>query len=148
MTRPAEPFHISIHARPTGVLVERSVQVDGVVTRILDLPPRKLNTYLPVSFETAETRLARLPRLFIEPDGSFVWVSGRGEFPAWQLDGMMYDRDGRLLYVELKGNGPATPFRDLLTAIGNPDTSLVVQLVRHAVVMDADEFCRTRLLTS
>ena len=146
MTVSAEPFHISIHARPDGLFIERTAQVDGIATKILDVPPQHLTAALPVSFEEAESRLAALPRLFIEPDGSFVWVSNDGESPAWQLDGMMYDREGHLLYVELKGNCSTTSFRNLLAAIGDPGTLFVVQLVRHGLVMDADEFCRTRLI--
>lgn len=147
MTVSAESFHISIHARPNGVFSERTVQIDGIETKVLDIPPQQLNTPLPVSFEEAESRLARLPRLFMEPDGSFVWVSGDGESPAWQLDGMMYDRDGHVLYVELKGRCAAKSFRNLLASIGNPETFFVVQLVRHALVMDAAEFSRTQLVS-
>jgi hypothetical protein len=145
MSGSGESFHIGIHARPNGVFVERSVQVDGIEIKTLDIPPQQLNTPLPVSFETAESRLAKLPRLFIEPDGSFVWVSGHDESSSWQVDGMMYDRDEHLMYVELKGSCPAASFRSLLAAVGEPETRFLVQLIRHAVLMDAEEYCRTRL---
>jgi hypothetical protein len=145
MTVSAKPFHVNIHARPDGVFIEQSVLVDGIETKTLAIRPQQLTVALPVSFEEAESRLAALPRLFIEPDGSFVWVSGEGESPDWQLDGMMYDRNGHLLYVEMKGNCAATCFRSLLAAIGDPGTLFVVQLVHHGLIMDAAEFCRTRL---
>lgn len=141
-----ESFHITVHARPPGAWSERSTLLDGTETRILDIPSPKLDAFFPVSFEAAASRLGGLPRLFIEPDGSFVWVSVRGETPSWQLDGMLYDRAGRLLYVELKGNCPTTPFLELLAAFGNAHTPFVVQLIRHAIVLDSQEFCRTRLI--
>ena len=41
--------------------------------------------------------------MFAEPDGSFVWVIPTAEY-RYQLDGMIYDRDGAIEYIELKGN--------------------------------------------
>jgi hypothetical protein len=67
-----------------------------------------------VSFEQASSALDTLDRLFLEPDGSFVWT---GETVAdspeaapprrWQLDGEVYDRDGRLAYVPSARHRPA-----------------------------------------
>jgi len=95
----------------------------------------------PVTFEQAESSLAALPRMFIEPDGSFVWVADRGE-RAWQIDGQLYDRNGRLLYVEVKGNCPADALDRLLRAFGWPDVPLVFQLIREAVYLDEAGFRR------
>ena len=95
----------------------------------------------PVTFEQAEAALAALPRLFIEPDGSFVWVADDAQ-RLWQVDGNLYDRNGRLLYVEVKGSCPAAAFDRLLRAVGWPDVPLAFQLVREAVYLDEAGFRR------
>ncbi len=46
-----------------------------------------------------QAQLADLPRMFIEPDGSFVWV-GQDEAENWQLDGVIYDRHDRVIHVQ------------------------------------------------
>jgi hypothetical protein len=78
--------------------------------------------------------------MFIEPDGSFVWVSDRDSQTPWQVDGVLYDRNGRLLYVELKGNCPSLAFYEFVATCGTSAAGCVVQLVRHAVIVDAAEF--------
>jgi hypothetical protein len=100
-----------------------------------------LQVPLPVSFEQASSDLAALPRMFVEPDGSLVWVSGDGE-PPWQVDGVMYDRAGRLLYVELKGRCPREEFDCLLRAFGWPETPLIFQLPQKAVYLAEADFRR------
>ncbi len=83
--------------------------------------------------------------MYIEPDGSFVWVSSRGE-ATWQVDGNLYDHLNRLRLVDLKGSCPAERFDQLLAALGWPRTQLVFQLVRAAVFLDELEFRRWALL--
>ena len=94
---------------------------------------------MSVSFEQAAERLAQFPRMFIEPDGSFVWVSSDKNDP-WQVDGTLYDREDKLLFVELKGCCPRQQFDQLLTAFGWPDAELVFQLTWQAVVVAENEF--------
>ncbi len=91
------------------------------------------------SFEEVAEQLNRWPRMFIEPDGSFVWVAPQGEAP-WQVDGVLYDRAGRLLYVELKGNCPEAEFDRFLAACGWPQAAVMFQLLRAAVFVDEQEF--------
>jgi hypothetical protein len=79
--------------------------------------------------------------MFFEPDGSFVWTSPSNE-PAWQVDGNLFDRNGRVLFVDLKGSCPGDQFDRLLSALGWPATPLVFQLVREAVFLDEAEFRR------
>ena len=138
----ATGFHITLHARPPGDWPVNIGVVDGVAASTLEIPPSALCHPLPRSFEEAFVSLERLPRFFIEPDGSFVWVGDREDQSTWQLDGMLYDRHGRLLYLELKGDCPFGAFGDFLTSCGGEPSLFVVQLVRHAVVMEATEFAR------
>ena len=57
------------------------------------------------TWEEAAAALDRLPRMIFELDGSFV-VSGGVSPTRWQVDGHLFDFDGRLHRVELHGNCP------------------------------------------
>jgi len=96
---------------------------------------------LPVTFDRATAALQQLERLFIEPDGSFVWTSPQGP-PKWQIDGNLFDRDGRLLFVDLKGSCPSDELDNLLNCFGAPVSDLMFQLLREAVFLDEAEFRR------
>lgn len=131
-----------IQARPAEALTGECVELRGVAYRPLVIRPAMLAAAVfPVTFEQAEAALAALPRLFIEPDGSFVWVADDAQ-RSWQIDGNLYDRNGRLVYVEAKGRCPAEAFDQLLRAVGWPDIPLVFQLIREAVYLDEATFRR------
>lgn len=134
-------FHISIHARRADLTEGQEVELDRGVFRALAVPQAALATPFQISFEEAGAALAKLDRMFFEPDGSFVWTSPRGQ-AAWQVDGNLFDRNGRLLFVDLKGSCPSEQFDRLLEALGWPATPLMFQLVREAVFLDEPEFRR------
>ncbi len=89
------------------------------------------------SFEQVAEELQKLPRMFLEPDGSFVWV---GQENRWQIDGNLFDRDGKLVYVELKGKAGSEALRQIAECLGWPRQALVVQLVREARFVAMNEF--------
>ena len=91
------------------------------------------------SFEDVVYHLSRLPRLFCEPDGSFVW-RGSDADGDWQLDGQLFDRDERLLYVELKGTATPRALDAMLTSLGWPEIAIEFQLAREGVVLNETEF--------
>lgn len=102
-----------------------------------------------VSFEAAAAALEAIDRMFFEPDGAFVWTGsaagdaangGDATAAAWQLDGVLYDRGGRVEYVEVKGNAPPDVLEALWTALGWPATPLTFQLMREGVVLDEPAF--------
>ena len=132
-------FHITLHARPVEARPDGTLEIAGRAVSTLEVPQAALATCFRVSFEEASAALVQLPRMFIEPDGSFVWVSSSADV-AWQVDGMLYDRDERLLFVDLKGTCPAEAFDQLLTAFGWPETEVMVQLMREAVFVDEPTF--------
>jgi hypothetical protein len=134
-------FQITIHARPAEAQEGAVVELNGKKYRVLDVPPAALGTPFEKSFEAASEALLVLERMFLEPDGSFVWVSTAKERP-WQLDGVLYDRAERLLYVDLKGACTLDDFDRLLEALGWPETPVMFQLVREAVFLDEAEFRR------
>jgi hypothetical protein len=105
----------------------------------LALPRDVVAEPMAVGFDTALDRLDALPRMFVEPDGAFVWASPR-EGRRWQVDGNAFERTGRVLLVDLKGSCPASAFDSLLACFGWPEQALAVQLVRAGVFVDLDTF--------
>jgi hypothetical protein len=93
----------------------------------------------PCSFEEAVAALEALPRMFVELDGSFVWRSPDEE-QRWQLDGCLYDREGRLQYVELKGACSRARFAEFLGCLNADRSALNVQFVREAETIPLAEF--------
>jgi len=134
-------FHISIHARSQEVVEAQTIQLDRGAFQALAVPQAALAAPFQISFEEAALALGKLERLFIEPDGSFVWTSPGGGL-TWQVDGNLFDRNGRLLFVDLKGSCPSDQFDRLLGALGWPATPVMFQLVREAVFLDETEFRR------
>jgi hypothetical protein len=95
---------------------------------------------LPVTFDEAMAGLQSVPRLFIEPDGSFVWTGTAANGLAWQVDGNLIDRGDALAYVELKGCCPEAQFDRLLATFGWPATALAFQLPQRGVMLSETEF--------
>jgi hypothetical protein len=138
-------FQVSIHALPDDCMRGQPVELPGGRFTPLALAPERLGSItLPRTFEEVAADLARLERLFIEPDGSFVWVSSRQDAP-WQVDGMIYDHQDRVRFVDLKGVCPADQFDRLLTVLGWPQTRLMFQLTHQAILLDESEFRRYAL---
>lgn len=133
-------FHIALHALPPAELLRRPVVLGGETYQALVAPPGGMATPWDATFEQACEGLSRLGRMFVEPDGSFVWTAAAE--PRWQVDGVLYDRDGRLLYVEINGRCPAERFDELLAALGRPAAGFAFQLLREAVYLDEGEFGR------
>ena len=134
-------FQVTIHARPAEVTPGPTISLGGQTVATVNVDPTALRVPCACSFEEAADALSHLPRMYCEPDGSFVWVSPYGQ-SGWQVDGNLYDRDGRLLFVDLKGSCPAESFDELLRALGWPTTPLLFQLVREAVFVEEPEFRR------
>ncbi|MCA9247738.1 MAG: hypothetical protein KDA42_11495 [Planctomycetales bacterium] len=132
-------FQASVYVRPAECQTGGPVDVEGREVQTLDVDQHSLGLPFAISFEELLDIFEQFPRMFAEPDGSFVW---RGESPAgdWQLDGQLFDRHGRLLYVELSGTIDRERFETLLAALGWPQTALVFQLTRAAVLLEVHEF--------
>ena len=92
------------------------------------------------SFEGLSAALANLPGMYFEMDGSFVWVDHRAS-PPNQMDGMVYDRAGRLEYVEVKGACGIDQWLTLCQAISGidePNYAAIDSRVRIHRVADGD----------
>jgi hypothetical protein len=142
-------FHVTLHARPPGTWRIRKEKLETREIQIVEIPSSAMILPFAVSFEEAFEALSLQPRLFIEPDGSFVRVSPADDEPPWQVDGQLFDRDGRLIYVELKGTCSRASFAEVLAACGvhtrrhdnDFASEAVIQLVRHALIVELAEFC-------
>jgi hypothetical protein len=163
-------FYAHLQGMPEGDLCQLpAVEVPGPVGGSCRVTPWQLqdhqrSTPLVRSFEEVAAQLEQLPRLYFEPDGSFVWVgeeeptSGDDDAvvdPAqhsahrrWQVDGNLYDLHGRLLYIELKGHCPPERFDQLLSACGWPQQEVLFQLLREALYLSESDFRRWALTRS
>ena len=97
---------------------------------------------LSVTFDQALAALGDLPRLFIEPDGSFVWRGTTEAGETWQIDGYLIDRGDVLDYMDLKGTCPAERLDGVLAALGWPQSPVAFQLPRLGQFLTEEEFRR------
>jgi hypothetical protein len=131
-------FEATLHARPAmaePIAAGPPLQDQWGTWPTLALRPDQFAEPLPILSDEALSRLASLPRLYAEPDGAFVWTSPR-EGLRWQVDGTLFERDDRVLLVDLKGSCPPAEFDQLLACFGAPPAAVVFQLVRSAVTVD------------
>ncbi|MHC2069613.1 hypothetical protein ACYFX5_19240 [Bremerella sp. T1] len=135
-------FHVSVHARPRSLQLGPLVPIRGLRLQTLAISPVVLGEPMGCSFETAQAKLNNLPRMLFEPDGSFVWVNDADGESPWQVDGVLYDRNGRLHSAEIKGSCSEEALDTLLCAMGWPGTDVIFQLSNEAVFVDEGEFRR------
>jgi hypothetical protein len=137
-------FDITLHARP-GAAGPGGIHGDAWGSwPVLAVPRDALAEPMAADFDAALARLAALERMYVEPDGSFVWTSPR-EGLSWQVDGNAAERSGRVLLVDLRGSCPPAEFDRLLAAWGWPGQAVMMQLVRPAVFLDEATFRRHAL---
>ena len=132
-------FEVTLHPRPPQAASGGQFADDRGSWPVLAVPRESLGRPLAAGFDEALARLAALPRLYAEPDGSFVWMSPAADRP-WQVDGNLFERDGRVLLVDLKGSCPAEEFDRLLAAFGWPTEPVMFELVRAGVFLDEQTF--------
>ena len=110
---------------------------------------------LKVTFEAIAEELAPWPGMYFEMDGSFVWVSPNRDDsskPLWQLDGMIYDRNNEVQYVELKGYCDHAAWIKLVSVFGDnaitndPNSnrgSLAIHLIKQSTWILESDFRKT-----
>ncbi len=134
-------FEAVLHRHPDQAAVAGEHVDEWGSWPILSASRDALARPLAIGFDEALERLASLPRMFVEPDGAFVWTSPVADCP-WQIDGNLFERAGRVLLVDLKGSCPPAEFDLLLGALGWPEESVMLGLVRAAVFLDEPTFRR------
>lgn len=133
-------FDIVVHARPASARPGPTYALRGVDLPTLPITAAECPGF-DRSFEDVAADLESFERMYFEPDGSFVWVSSEVA-DRWQLDGMLYDRDGRVRHVELKGSCPSEAFGRFAAVLGEPTSAMVFQLTREALFLDDASFRR------
>ena len=134
-------FECSLHAPPDSdapVSGEPLTDSCGLWPTLL-IAQDQLSTPLSIGFDDVLNQLGNLPRLYAEPDGSFVWTSPQ-ENTRWQVNGNLYERNDRVLFVEIKGSCPASEFDQLLACFLSDEKACVVQLTRPAVFVTVEVF--------
>jgi len=135
-------FHIIVRGLPDESLETGRLTLDDVHLQTLVVPSNLQSTPLRVTFDQAADRLAAFPRLHLEPDGSFVWVSAEDSPVAWQVDGNLYDRGDSLNHVEIKGTCVAEELQRLLDVSGAGDVKLMLEHVPLGVFVSEDELLK------
>lgn len=128
-----------IHARPEPAPDEQTETLDGQTLQTV--PIRRLETRFACSFEDVQQQLDQLPRMFLEPDGSFVWVVEQNQHRC-QFDGNLSDDGHNLVTVELKSSCTGDCVNALLRACGWPRQRLLFQWLRLGVYLEESEFRR------
>ena len=134
-------FNATLHALPTGVQPGEEILLRQMALPTLKPTGAELYTPFNCTFEETAAVLEQQPRVFFEPDGSFVWGEG-ADAERWQIDGHLFDRGGRLLYVHLKGTCPAEVFDHLLASVSWPETPVMLQLQLEGYVLNEPTFRR------
>lgn len=125
--------------RPCGAEAGTRVEIGGRNVQTLRCDPGETVPFA-ISFETASERLAALPGAYVEPDGSF---SLRGE-SGWRVVGCLFDRDGAVLYVELRGDCPADALSTIIGLLGETAETSMIQLPELGLWVGAQEFATWR----
>lgn len=134
-------FQVTLHPAPATAQAGPEWSVDGTRWPTLDVDEPARTATFSRDYEAVARDLAALPRLFWEPDGAFVWVADAPD-KTWQVDGVAYERDGQLWYLELAGQLPGEALDRLLTAVGWPEQGLIFQVTRAAAFLDEATFRR------
>ncbi len=132
-------FHVTIHARPERPFAVQHRLIDGIDVEVLSVDPSELSIPFHVSFDAVAERLTSLPRVFFEPDGSFVWVSSKGR-DDWQLDGLLADGRENLMTIELKGVAGWDVLQPLLETIDWPNHDILFQDMQRGVFYSSAAF--------
>ncbi len=135
-----QPFHVVVRSLPLAELPKATISIGTKAIDALTVPQTLQATPLDVTFEAAYDELEALPRMYIEPDGSFVWVSIETAEQSWQVDGNLYDRDGSLVAIDLKGTCDREHLTELFNVFRAESRSLMIELVAAAVFVHEADF--------
>lgn len=134
-------FDVSLHVRSGEAQPGPAITLAGQSIETLEVPAASQAIPFGVTFEDVSDALSTWPRMFVEPDGAILWTGDDAQ-GRWQVDGNLYDRAGRLVYVDLAGNSPQGQFDELLAVLGWPATAVMFQLKREGVWLDEAAFRR------
>jgi hypothetical protein len=88
------------------------------------------NARFAMTLESFADQVSAWPGLYFEMDGSFVWAVREGEINIGQIDGMIYDRDDAIEYLDLKGSAPGFAWEKLLEVLVVTETPEGLDVLR------------------
>ena len=137
-------FHINVFAKPREVSAGSNLTLRGVPVSTLNGGesggPPLFSDPLSVTFEDAQARLLKIPRMDVEPDGYFLVAGGEAEGNRWQIDGHLHELGATLHRAEMHGSCPTTVLDALLGCFGWPDRPLAFELVLEGVTVGEVDF--------
>ncbi len=147
-----KPFHCFVQRRPQDAsefaspTESKAMKDQTPEPSVLQISAEARGMTFSIRFDDVYQGLMQLPRMFIEPDGSFVWVGSQvnGVWP-WKLDGLLQDGGIHLAFLELKGHCRVEQFDQILMTLGWPDEPVMFQLAREGVFISEAAF-RQRFL--
>jgi len=92
-----------------------------------------------MGFDEFFEKMNCMKSMFMELDGSFVWRGGEGD-NAWQVDGVASERNERVAFLEVKGAGSRTEFKQILELLDWPEQSVRFELPRQGTRCTAEQF--------
>ncbi len=138
-------FHFNLFAASENHLPGPVLSLRGVECATFIGPgggPPQLRAPLPLSFEEIQQRLLEIPRMDIEPDGYFLVAGGEAEGARWQIDGHLFEYEGKMHRVEMHGTCSEATFDQLLRCAGWPEEPTLFQLVQEGVTLGEADFRR------
>lgn len=103
-------------------------------------PAGRLEDGFGRSYEDVAEELAKIPRLHIEPDGSFVWVSA--ENVSRKINGQITDDGHQVMYIEFRGKAASSDLQPILATLRGAAAPLQFQLLPTGDMIDEAEFSR------
>ncbi|MFT5522506.1 MAG: hypothetical protein ACI9HK_000450 [Pirellulaceae bacterium] len=131
-------FRAILHAADRTDFDTTESIVNKVACRCLQIQQSDLQPF-HCTFEDAFSALEKLHRMFVELDGSFVWV-GDQDGSRWQLDGVLYDWGGQLQHVDLQGHCFPEQLEQLLACLVGQQANVVFQLPELSLYLSDSEF--------
>ncbi len=110
-----------------------------------------------VTLEQALSNLERLPGMFVELDGSFVWAirPSTGGTPTGQMDGTIYDRpvttnasnvhdsvSTRVQWLDVRGQFPLTALDELVASLETPAHQLMAVMLPEQTIKTYEDLRR------
>ena len=91
-----------------------------------------------VSYEQIEAELTKIPRLHIELDGSFVWVSAADV--SHKVNGQITDDGKQVMYIEFRGVATAEEIEPILAPLKSDRHELKFQMLPSGEVLNEPQF--------
>lgn len=139
----SRPFHVQLYCASSAQSEDSGSNFDyqgAMLTRAI--PPQGMG-FFGCSFEQWMHKMLQRPGVYAEGDGSWSWTAQekneRGA-PVWRMEGMIYDRDGKVFYVDVQGQCTADAWRDMVEALQARDERLSICLAELGVWVSASGF--------